>query len=145
MQQPILKVSLRQLQQNIEFFKEQTTAQFCAVVKADAYGHGATNIALFIEDFVDYFAVATVQEGVQLRLVGIQKPILVFTPAMSDIEVLEILHYNLIASITDMQDYMLIYKVASIEGKVLSAHIKRTGWQRPLRQIVTTCALSPVR
>ena len=50
-----------------------------AVVKTDAYGHGAEKIARLVEDY-DYiwgFAVATVEEGVRLRLAGIRKPILI--------------------------------------------------------------------
>ena len=131
MQQPVLKISLGQLQKNTQFFKEHTTAKLCGVVKADAYGHGATYISQFLEQFVDYFAVATVQEGVQLRLAGIKKAILVFTPATCKLEVLEMLQYALIASITDIQDYILLQKILLDENKVLSAHIKvNTGMNR---------------
>lgn len=131
MQQPILKISLGQLQKNTQFFKEHTTAKLCGVVKADAYGHGATDIAQFLEPLVDYFAVATVQEGVQLRLAGIKKRILVFTPATCKLEVLEMLQYALIASITDKQDYILLQKILLQENRVLVAHIKvNTGMNR---------------
>ena len=46
-----------------------------AVVKADCYSNGI-NIACFIEEYVCGFAVANVFEGVQLRELGIKKPIL---------------------------------------------------------------------
>lgn len=49
-----------------------------AVVKTNAYGHGAARIARLVEEY-DYlwgFAVATVSEGVELRRTGIRKPIL---------------------------------------------------------------------
>lgn len=52
-------------------------ALFCAVVKANGYGLGSTEIASKIEDFVDYFAVARVNEAIVLRRVGIKKPILI--------------------------------------------------------------------
>ena len=50
-----------------------------AVIKTDAYGHGAVQIAHTIEklDYLFGFAVATVEEGVELRKSGIQKPILI--------------------------------------------------------------------
>ncbi|MCT4585564.1 MAG: alanine racemase [Peptostreptococcaceae bacterium] len=49
----------------------------CAVLKADAYGHGALQIAKVLEEQgVDYFAVATLQEGLELRNNNIKKPIL---------------------------------------------------------------------
>ena len=50
-----------------------------AVVKTDAYGHGAVPIASLIEnlEFLWGFATATVDEAVELRKAGIQKPILI--------------------------------------------------------------------
>ena len=50
----------------------------CSVVKANAYGHGIVEVANSIETASDYFAVATVEEGVLLRKSGIKKPILSF-------------------------------------------------------------------
>ena len=50
-----------------------------AVIKADAYGHGAVPIARMLEEF-DYiwgFAAATAQEALQLRRAGITRPILI--------------------------------------------------------------------
>lgn len=55
-----------------------------AVVKADSYGHGATLVAPILQAAgADYFGVATVEEGVELRTAGIHKPILVLTGAAS--------------------------------------------------------------
>ncbi len=49
-----------------------------SVVKADAYGHGADLVAPLLEkEGSDYFAVATAEEGVSLRKIGISRPILV--------------------------------------------------------------------
>jgi alanine racemase len=48
------------------------------VVKADAYGHGAVEIAQALDDMVAAFAVNAIQEGIELRENGIDKPILVF-------------------------------------------------------------------
>ena len=49
----------------------------CLVVKANAYGHGAEEIALALEEQVDFFALATVTEALELRAAGIKKPLLV--------------------------------------------------------------------
>jgi alanine racemase len=48
-----------------------------AVVKADAYGHGAVEISRHLEGRIHSFAVAQPSEGIQLRKLGIQSPILV--------------------------------------------------------------------
>jgi alanine racemase len=51
-----------------------------AVVKADAYGHGAALVTPLLEATgADHLGVATVDEGVELRAAGIRKPILVLT------------------------------------------------------------------
>lgn len=51
--------------------------QKMAVVKADAYGHGAVACAQVLEGSVDAFAVAITEEAIELRDAGIAKPILV--------------------------------------------------------------------
>lgn len=49
----------------------------CAVIKADAYGHGAIQVARGISDLVDYFAVATLDEAIKLREYQVSRPILI--------------------------------------------------------------------
>ena len=49
----------------------------CAVIKADGYGHGAIPISERIKDLVDFFAVATIDEALELRKNGIFHPILI--------------------------------------------------------------------
>lgn len=49
-----------------------------AVIKADAYGHGAVDVARTVGDLYDQFAVANVTEAVALRKAGITHPIMVF-------------------------------------------------------------------
>ena len=47
------------------------------VVKADAYGHGAVPVARAIDEYVCGYAVATVEEAMQLRRHGITKPVII--------------------------------------------------------------------
>lgn len=49
-----------------------------AVVKANAYGHGAVDVAVSVRDHVNWFGVSSVREGMELRQAGIMKPIMVF-------------------------------------------------------------------
>ncbi len=73
-----LEINLNQLKQNIEAIRVHVApAKVMTMVKANAYGHGIEGVAPFIEPFVDYFGVALVEEAIQLRLLGITKPILV--------------------------------------------------------------------
>ena len=69
-----IRYNFEQMKKNI---KEGT--KIIAVIKADAYGHGAVPIARMLEEF-DYiwgFAAATAQEALQLRRAGITRPILI--------------------------------------------------------------------
>ena len=69
-----VKYNFEQMKKNI---KEGT--KIIAVIKADAYGHGAVPIAAMLEnlDYIWGFATATAQEALQLRREGITRPILI--------------------------------------------------------------------
>lgn len=74
-------IDLDAMDRNLEQMKRKAgTNQVLAVVKANAYGHGAVEVAEWLENKVAGFAVATVDEGIQLRHGGIENPILVFGP-----------------------------------------------------------------
>jgi len=60
------------------------SASVMAVVKADAYGHGAVAVAEALTSSVKAFAVATVAEALALRQGGIAKPVLVFGALLED-------------------------------------------------------------
>ena len=51
-------------------------------VKANGYGHGAVEVAKLLEDKADYFALAAMDEAVQLRQAGIRTPLLVLGPVL---------------------------------------------------------------
>lgn len=73
-------INLETLRSNIDHLKTflHEDTQIMAVVKADAYGHGAVRIAESIEADVAGFAVNDIKEGIELRENGITKPVLVF-------------------------------------------------------------------
>ena len=56
-----------------------------SVVKADGYGHGAVEISKAIDENTDFFAVSNIDEAIQIRNGGINKPILIlgYTPPRS--------------------------------------------------------------
>lgn len=84
MQRTISVIDLDAVAANIEYLKTLAGgALFFAVVKADAYGHGAERVALHAERLVDGFCVAITEEGAALRVAGVKKPVLVLTPLTS--------------------------------------------------------------
>lgn len=70
------KIDLAAIRDNFHAIREKTGAPVMAVVKADAYGHGAVPVAQMLEKDCAFFGVATVAEALELRGAGIQKPIL---------------------------------------------------------------------
>lgn len=73
------EVDLRAIRQNMINIRKKAGQgpEVMAVIKADGYGHGAAEIGQYIYDEADYFGVATIEEAVELREAGIDKPILV--------------------------------------------------------------------
>lgn len=69
-------IDFEALRHNYRLAREVSGAKTLAVVKADAYGHGAVRCAEALEDEANGFAVACIEEALQLRAAGIRKPIL---------------------------------------------------------------------
>ena len=69
-------IDLQALRHNYQLAREVTGAKALAVIKADAYGHGAVRCAQALEAQADGFAVACIEEALQLRAAGIAAPIL---------------------------------------------------------------------
>ena len=69
-------IDLAALRHNHRLAREVSGARALAVVKADAYGHGAVVCARALEAEVDGFAVACIEEALELREAGIRAPIL---------------------------------------------------------------------
>ena len=73
------EIDLGHIEENMEAMEKNLRpgTKMYGVVKTDAYGHGAVPVAKTIDRFVCGYAVATVEEGVQLRKHGITKEILI--------------------------------------------------------------------
>ncbi len=69
-------IDLQALRHNYQLAREVTGAKALAVIKADAYGHGAVRCAEALQDSADGFAVACIEEALELRAAGIRGPIL---------------------------------------------------------------------
>ena len=80
-----LEIDLKAIRQNCHYCIEATGVPVMAVVKANAYGYGAVEVAHAAEESgIDSFAVARVQEGLILLENGIKKDILVFNAFTQD-------------------------------------------------------------
>jgi alanine racemase len=98
--------------------------KFLAVVKADAYGHGAVPVAKRLEELgADFLGVARVEEGIELRNGGIKKPILVLSGIYQE-EVEEVLAYKLTPLVYRLEIAEALSAAAGKRGKKISVHIK---------------------
>ena len=72
-----VQIDLDAIAANLEAVKRKTGVMVCAVVKADAYGHGAIQVARLLEEKCDFFGVSSMLEAMELRQAGLIKPILI--------------------------------------------------------------------
>ena len=95
-----------------------------AVVKADAYGHGAVQIARLVEEY-DYiwgFATATEEEAIELRMAGIEKPILVLGIVFEEYYP-ELIRYDIRPAVCEADSAEKLSKEALRQGKTVHIHL----------------------
>ncbi len=103
----------------------------CAVVKADAYGHGLVPAArTFVAAGTDLLAVATLEEGLQLRAAGITTPTLILFPVPFGAAV-EAARSRLDVVATDRESAERLIRETIPAGRLLRVHLEvETGLQR---------------
>jgi alanine racemase len=127
------EVNLDAIQHNVQVAKKsiKPTTKLCAVVKADAYGHGAVQVAQAADRAgANFFAVALPQEGILLRDAGIEKPILVLgllAPKVADL----VVKYNLSYAVFDEERLMALNEAALANHAKAKIHLAvDTGMHR---------------
>ena len=101
-----------------------------AVVKANAYGHGAIRVAKALEKKADYFAVAVIEEAIELRDGGIKNPILILSYT-SPYQFEALINNELIPSVYRYEDAEMLSQEACRLGKTAVIHIAvDTGMSR---------------
>jgi len=104
--------------------KRVNRAKIMAAIKADAYGHGAVEVARALEaEGSGMFGVASVEEGVELRQAGVNSKILVLSPILySQIET--IVEYDLIPTISEMKFFNILAKKVMALRKPMLVHVE---------------------
>ncbi len=98
--------------------------QIIAVVKANAFGHGASETArVFQEAGADFFAVTTPAEALELREAGIMGRILVFLPSLPE-QVPALLDANLDLTVCDAVGLSAVGEAARAMGVNAAVHLK---------------------
>ncbi len=126
-----LEVNLSRLKQNLENIRTHVApARVMVILKANAYGHGVDGVAPYIAPYADYIGVAIVEEGINLRELGIDKPILVMGGSLPEQVPFFIKHnLTLAASSTELLD--AAEQAAQASTTRLKVHLKiDTGMER---------------
>ncbi|MBQ7515361.1 MAG: alanine racemase, partial [Schwartzia sp.] len=119
------EVDLSALRQNLKIIRSHIAgdAKLCAVVKADAYGHGAVAVAgEAVRQGADYLAVAVLSEAVALREAGITTPILLLGPSQAA-EADEVVHYGVTAAAFTPEQGQALSAAAERQKRPVKVHL----------------------
>jgi len=119
------EISLSKLRRNFACVRRLAgTRRVMAVVKADAYGHGAVAIARTLDQAgADWFGVATVEEALELRAAGIEKPVLLLGGLyMSDPA--DLIEYHLTPTVSSTVRLDTYAECAQRYGRTIEFHLK---------------------
>lgn len=139
-----LIIDLDAIRHNIEAVKAKAGAPVMAIIKADAYGHGAVQLARHLDDCCAFFGVSSILEALELRQAGIQKPVLIlgYTPVSSFPEAVRL---NIRPAIFHYEDALALSQAAGELGMTAKFHfavdtgMSRIGFQ-VTREDADTCA-----
>jgi len=128
-----VEIDLNAIAHNIQAIRRKVgdRVKIMAVVKADGYGHGATEVAkVALQNRADYLGVAIPEEGVELRLSGIETPILILG-LTSPHKVQEVIKYHLTQTVSTTELAEALSVEAQELGEIAKVHVKiDTGMSR---------------
>lgn len=147
-----VEINLTALAENVRQLKQLLSPQtdLMAVVKADAYGHGAIAVAkTALQHGASWLGVATIPEGIELRKAGIDAPILILGATHTPDQIRAIAHWKLQPTLCTTQQALVFSETLRTLNQSLPVHIKLdtgmsrlgTSWQEAADfvQIVSRC------
>ncbi len=131
-----IEIDLAALSHNVRQLRQLLSpqTQLMAVVKADAYGHGAVTVAkTALKSGASWLGVATIPEGIELREAGIKAPILILGATQTPEQIQAIAHWQLQPTLCNPKQALVFSEtlVSCTENNPLAVHIKfDTGMSR---------------
>ena len=118
-------INLDNIRHNVSAMKSlvDENKKMLAVIKADAYGHGAVEVGRALDDLADYYAVAFLDEGIELRKAGIDKPILILGYTDPS-DYMDLMRWNIRPAMYDVDEAQQLSDDAVSMGKRAKIHIK---------------------
>ena len=140
-----LKIDLDAIVHNFRVVREKAGVPVMAVVKADAYGHGAVPVARVLAPLCAFFGVSSVSEALELRRSGIENPILVLGHTPVD-AFTTVVSRNIRPTIFSKEDAVALSTEAQKQNKTARFHfavdtgMSRIGFQAT-QESADICAL----
>lgn len=125
-------VNLDAITENIKTVRSRTpeNTMIMAIIKADGYGHGAVPVAAAVDKYVDAYGTATIEEGIQLRKHGYEKPVLVLG-VVHESFYSQLVEYDISPTIFQYERAEALSKEAVKMGKTAKLHLAvDTGMSR---------------
>lgn len=123
-----LTVDLDILQENFQIIRKLAGVPVMAVIKADAYGHGAVTVAKHLD--AEFFGVSSVSEALELRRAGVKQPILILghTPVYAYEQIVE---QGIRPAIFSLEDARSLSRIAAAKKVIAPFHFAvDTGMSR---------------
>ena len=119
------KIDLDAIRHNIAMVREKVgnEVRVLAVIKADAYGHGAVEVGKHVEDLVDGFALAVIEEAIVLRKAGLSKSMLLLGYT-NEVNYPDLLEYDVAQTVYSFEMAQKLSDCAVKHGKTANIHIK---------------------
>lgn len=121
-----IEIDLNALENNYNIIRSKINKEtkIAAVVKANAYGHGAVRVAQKLSQFgVEYFCVGSPDEGIELRNAGISEPIIVLAEVL-DSQYADIFKGDLIQTVASRKTLKALNKAGIKDAKKIKVHLK---------------------
>ncbi|TVQ68374.1 MAG: alanine racemase [Oceanospirillales bacterium] len=120
----IAQVDLDAIAHNYRVAKSQAQySKAVAIIKADAYGHGAVAVAKALDSEADAFGVAAIEEAIELREAGIQRPILLLEGFFEASELPLIHQHRFWSSLHSLEQLALLEDYLQLHADVHGLHI----------------------
>ena len=117
-----VKIDLDAIAANFDAVRQKTGVPVMAVVKADAYGHGAVQVARLLQDKCSFFGVSSILEAMELRQAGLTAPILIL--GRSPISAFpRVVREDVRPTIFCFEDAKALSEEAARQGKTARFHI----------------------
>ena len=131
MRKVIAEINLKHIRDNALAWKAYTGKLLCAVVKADAYGHGAEEVVNALDGVADMFAVALLDEALALRVAACGTDIFILTPPICLKDAVGAVENAFVFTVSSLSEAKMAYQAAKACKKTARVHLKvNTGMNR---------------